>query len=134
MPTTTARRLLQAAAILRLKLTKDELRISWATVEQRIGYTPINAVVRAELHDWVLAHPMVIVSPITSDKRLVLDPATGQKVRVQKLLRQISVRELHNDMVKPAAAGGLACARNAASRAATLSSRIRRCATCCRHS
>ena len=111
LPMRTARRLLKHAAMLRLKLTEQEWDISWATVKARKGYTKITEEVRAELHDWVLAHPHVVVSPIANDTRLVVDPKTHLDVRVACLLREVSVRELHNDLIKPVEEGGLACAR-----------------------
>ena len=55
---------------------------------------------------------MVIESPISNDALLKLNPVTGKKERVPKLLLQIPVRELHNDLLKPVEEGGLAEARD----------------------
>ena len=44
-------------------------------------------------------HPNVVESPITNETLLIHNLVTGQKERVSKLLLQISIRELHNDML-----------------------------------
>ncbi len=53
------------------------------------------------LTDWVTNHPFVRVSPIANDTLLI------NGVRVPKLLREAPIREMHNDMIKDAADGGL---------------------------
>jgi hypothetical protein len=50
---------------------------------------------------------MVIESLIANDALLKMDPVTGKKERVPKLLLQIPVRELHNNLLKPVEEGGL---------------------------
>jgi hypothetical protein len=68
---------------------------------------------RAKLHAWVLNHPHVVDSPIARDMLLIKDPETGRKVRTGKILLEVSVRELHNDLLDLPANGGLDCARSA---------------------
>ena len=53
------------------------------------------------LTDWVTHHPFVRVSPIANDTLLI------NGVRVPKLLREAPICEMHNDMIKDAADGGL---------------------------
>jgi hypothetical protein len=48
---------------------------------------------------------MVIESPIANDTLLKLNPVTGKKERVPKLLLQIPDRQLHNDHLKPVKEG-----------------------------
>jgi hypothetical protein len=56
----------------------------------------------------VYESPNVVESPIVNETILVKNIATGQKERVNKLLLQISIRELHNDMLLPPDQGGFA--------------------------
>ena len=52
------------------------------------------------LNEWIGNHPQVVNSPIPNDTFLVPDPERpGKKIRVYKLLLQISIRELHNDLI-----------------------------------
>lgn len=117
-PIRSAKRALQAAAGKRAKLTEREEGISWSQVKARRGHSKITAAIRAELHEWVLNHPRVVNSPIGNDTLLVDNRETGKKERVGKLLLEISIRELHNDLIelpvdKGGAGGGLPSARDA---------------------
>ena len=96
---TSAKRLLEGAAARRLKLSRHEEGLSWSSVEARKGHSRITKAVKEALHGWVLDHPRVVDSPLTNDTLLVLNEATGKKERVGKLLLEISVRELHNDLI-----------------------------------
>ena len=54
--------------------------------------------------EWILNHPHVISSPIPRDTVLVKVPQPNGEIvseRVGKLLLEISVRELHQDLMKP---------------------------------
>ena len=58
----------------------------------------------SKLFDWIINHPHVISSPIPRDTVLVNVPQTNGtivKERVGKLLLEVSVRELHQDLLKP---------------------------------
>jgi hypothetical protein len=68
---------------------------------------------RAKLHVWVLNHPHIVDSPIARDTLLIKDPETRKKLRTGKILLEVSVRELHNDLLDLPANGGLDCVRNA---------------------
>jgi hypothetical protein len=50
----------------------------------------------------------MIASPIANDTLLVRNPITKIKERVGKLLLEIPVRELRNDLIEPIERGGLA--------------------------
>ena len=114
----TAKRLLSNAAAKRAKLTEGAEGVSWSDVAKRRGHSKwkITEGVRMALHDWILSHPRVVQSPIASDTLLVRNAETGKKERVGKLLLEISVRELHNDLISTATGGlvdGLPEARDA---------------------
>ena len=56
----------------------------------------------------IIKHPSVVASPIAKDTILVRDKLTGKKnQRVDKYSIQISIRELHNDLIKSNNKGGL---------------------------
>jgi hypothetical protein len=58
----------------------------------------VSVELRKKLYDWVLDHPHVVNSPITNDTIIIRDE-NNEKTRVGKLLLQISIRELHNDLL-----------------------------------
>jgi len=88
--------------------------VPWSRVKQRKGFTKITAEIREKLNDWVLAaHLHVIQSPITNDTLLIDYRNTGVTTRVPKLLIEISIRDLHNDLLELPESGGLAEARDA---------------------
>ena len=52
------------------------------------------------MHEWIGNHPEVVNLPISNDTLLVSDHnQPGKKIRVSKLLLQISIRELHNYLI-----------------------------------
>ena len=52
------------------------------------------------LHEWIGNHPQVVNLPIYDDTLLVPDhKQPGKKIRVSKFLLQISICELHNDLI-----------------------------------
>ena len=95
----TAQRLLSAAESKRGKLTERAEGVSWSQVKARRGHRKVTEEIRMALHEWIFAHPRVVNSPIANDTLLVLNPQTGKKERTGKLLLEISVRELHNDLI-----------------------------------
>ena len=61
----------------------------------------INDSLKILIQNWIIKHPSVVESPIAKDTILVRDMITGNKDRrVGKYLIQISIRELHNDLIK----------------------------------
>ena len=52
------------------------------------------------LNEWVVNNPQVLNSPISIDPLPVPDPEQpGNKIKVSKLLFQISIRELRNNLI-----------------------------------
>jgi hypothetical protein len=126
LPASTARRGLLAAEAKRAQLTAHAKGIAWSSVKARKGHSKITEAVRAALLVWVLNHSRVINSPIANETLLVKNEETGKMERVGKLLLEISVRELHNDLIElpPAEGGkggGLAEARDSTSRKVIIS-------------
>jgi hypothetical protein len=84
----------------------DTDNVQFSQRKKRKGHSEITPELRADVKDWIMAHDNIINSPIARDTLLV------NGVRVGKLLREVSIRELHNHMVRPVNEGGLASARN----------------------
>ena len=60
------------------------------------------------IQEWIIKDPSVVASHITTYTILVRNKLTGKKnQRVGKYLIQISIRELHNDLIKSKNEGGL---------------------------
>ena len=60
------------------------------------------------IHNWIIKHLSVVASPIAKYTILVRDKITGNKdQRVVKYLIQISIIELHNDLIKSKNEGDL---------------------------
>jgi hypothetical protein len=112
IPWSTGRRLLKNAKAKRILLKYIEIGVDWSQRRKRKLWRNVDQDVRDKLHAWIINHEMVIESPISNDILLKLNPVTGIKERVPKLLLQIPVRELHNDLVKPIEEGGLLKARD----------------------
>ncbi|OEU19555.1 hypothetical protein FRACYDRAFT_235613 [Fragilariopsis cylindrus CCMP1102] len=82
-------------------------------VLKRLGRTKVTPELHVEFLHWLDNHNMVIQSPLASDTLLVPDGSTrGVKKRVNKILLQIPVRELHNDLIDADPLIGLAGARD----------------------
>ena len=68
----------------------------------------INDSLKILIQNWIIQHPSIVASPIAKDTILVRDKLTGRKdQRVGKYLIQISIRELHNDLIKSKNEGSL---------------------------
>jgi hypothetical protein len=78
-----------------------------------------NAEYKESIKQWVMNHQFVRVSPIKSDM-LKID---GEDV--PKLLREIPIREMHNDLCKTEEDGGLKCALDAEGKPTIGDSRFR---------
>ena len=61
----------------------------------------------------MIKHPQVYDSPISKDCLKIKVPGTDKKEVVHKKLLLISVRELHNNIIKPKDQGGLKEAKDA---------------------
>ena len=62
-----------------------------------------------ELHAWIENHPTAIHSPNVSDSLFV--KTNGTIAKNKKHILQISVQELHNDMILPISQRDFFCAR-----------------------
>ena len=85
-------------------LSSQEKVTSWSIITQRNGYNTQQSKLNSSLFDWIINHPHVVSSPIARDSVLVDVPCidgTKRKERVGKLLLEISVRELHQDLMRP---------------------------------
>jgi hypothetical protein len=109
----SGRRFLRNGKAKRQLLIQGENDVSWSTVTPRKGFSQITPEIREKLDQWILGHPQVIQSPITNDTLLLRDRETGVVTRVPKLLLEIPIRELHNDLIASPESGGLAEARDA---------------------
>ena len=104
----TVRRLVNKAKKHRSRLTKREMDTTWSIIHHRYGYNTVQKQLNSTLLEWIVNHPHVVSSPIVRDTVLVdVHKPNGDvfKERVGKLLLQISVRELHQDLVKPPPTG-----------------------------
>jgi len=112
LPWSTGRRLLKNAKAKRGLLSSMESGVEWSRRRKRKRWQKISQDVRDKVYAWIVDHEMVVESPIANDALLKLNLVTGEKERVPKLLLQIPVRELHNDLLKPVEEGGLLEARD----------------------
>jgi hypothetical protein len=82
------------------RIRQTVVDISWPNVRKRKGYTKVDAKVQKKLNKWILNHHMIVVSPNSCDTLLIRDPENPRiKTRTSKLYLQISMRELHNDLL-----------------------------------
>ena len=103
LPRTSARRLMQKAVTQRQRLSKQDKGITWSIISHRNSYDTKQTKLNASLFDWIINHQHVIASPILKDTVIVKVPnpdGSFRKERVGKLLLEISVRALHQDMMK----------------------------------
>ena len=103
---TTGRRRVLIARQKRLEMLSangDLRREQWTSLrtKKKKECSKITPDLKERLVQWMIAHPNVIQSPIVKDTILV------DGVPTQKLLREISIRELHNMLVMPEIDGGL---------------------------
>ena len=67
---------------------------------KRKGWTKVNKELEEKVHSFIENHPNVVQSPIMNDYVSVKDKADPSVVhKVPKLLLQITIRELHNDLI-----------------------------------
>jgi hypothetical protein len=73
---------------------------SFSQVLKRLGRTKVSVQLEEAFLKWLDNHNIVIQSPLASGTLLVSDPENpGNKIRMNKILLQIPVRELHNHLV-----------------------------------
>jgi hypothetical protein len=93
-----------------LRNTVNAHRWLFILKRKRKSARKVNPEICKAVCNWIVNHPNVVHSPIASDTILVKTLDNAEKTRVGKLLLEIPVRELHNEMV--AADTGLADARD----------------------
>ena len=75
--------------------------------KKRKGHSKINEQIKRNLYTWITRHPQVVQSPISNDCIIVVLYDQIEPQIVQKLLLQVSVRELHNSLVGNPNDGGI---------------------------
>ena len=101
MPLTTYQRTVKAVKDNRVALEYRDRNTIFSQVVKSKGWTKIDSDIRDAVHEWIRKHLMVIESPIMNDMVRIPDPQDNTKtIKTSKLLLSISVRELHNNMVK----------------------------------
>ena len=83
----------------------------WSALPPRRKYSKVSEEVKDGLKKWIINHPSVTESPLMNDTLIIKDKEK-KKIRVPKLLLSISVRELHNQMIRPVHDGGFAGSRD----------------------
>ena len=72
----------------------------FSQVVKRKGWTKVNKELEEKVLSFIENHPNVVQSPIMNDYVSVKDKADPSVVhKVPKLLLQITIRELHNDLI-----------------------------------
>jgi hypothetical protein len=90
------------------KNMRENKNVSFSCVLKRLGSKKVSVELEEAFLKWLDNHNMVIQSPLASDTLLVSDPKSpGNKKRMDKILLQVPVRELHNDPVGTAPLIGL---------------------------
>ena len=78
----------------------------WSHVKKRRKYSKVSDSLIKKIHKWIYEHPYIIPSPLAKDTLLIKNPNDAtQTIRVPKLLRQISICELHNDLISETEVG-----------------------------
>ena len=71
----------------------------WSLKQKRKWNSKINDQINKSLYNWIMNHPQVVQSPIFHDCLKVKIDGHTEPQLVQKLLLQVSVRELHDNLV-----------------------------------
>ena len=96
----------------RFLIKSEATGVNWITTGTRKYKTDFTDDFVKELHEWVKGHRDVIACPNGKDTLKIKMEGQKDPVLMEKLLIQISIRELHNDLVKPMSEGGFAGARD----------------------
>ena len=95
------KRLVNKAELRRNDLSVSETVSSWSIISNRKGYNTQQSKLNKELLEWILNHHHVVRSPQETILVKVPTPNGGKVLeRVGKLLLEVSVRELHQDLMK----------------------------------
>ena len=109
LPRSTRYRLFSKCNTIREQLINNKGNVKWSSVSKRKRRYPlINDSLMTMIQELIIKHPSVVASLIVKDTILVRDKLTGKKnQRVGKYLIQISIKELHNDLIKSKNEGGI---------------------------
>ena len=83
----------------------------WALKQKRKGNSKIDEQIKKSLYNWIMRHPQVVQSSTFNDCLKVIIYGHTEPQLVPKNLFQVSVRELHNNLVRDTICGGLKEAR-----------------------
>ena len=84
-----------------LESTEDDKETVYSQVLKSKGRTKVNPALEEKIDWFICGHPFIVLSPIKDDSVLVPDPVDPtKKVKKNKLLLQVSVRELYNNILK----------------------------------
>jgi hypothetical protein len=101
-----ARKILHKAKKVRHKI-KHQSNFDINNMKNRQNYNTIQKQLKSDVQNWVLQHPNVKPSCISNDVLTVVNPTTNEKEKKHKMLMEVPVRDLHNDLIKPEDEGGL---------------------------
>ena len=83
-----------------------DVEILWSHVKHREKYQKVSEAIRRKLYDWIINHQCIFPSPSMNDTLLIQNRDNPlEKIRVPKLLRSCSMRELHNDLLAESSEG-----------------------------
>ena len=101
LPLSRYNRILSSAKFKRTALEEERKDTIYSQVIKGKGWTKVDSNLMEIVHKWIRAHPHVIESPLANDTVKVPDKNDPtKKVKTNRLLLQISIRELHNDMLE----------------------------------
>ena len=72
--------------------------IPWELKQKRNGNSEIYEQIKKSLYNWIMHHPQFVQSPIVNDCLNMKIDGHNEPKMVRKLLLQVSVRELHNNL------------------------------------
>lgn len=78
----------------------------WSSVGSKKKYSNISQELLSQLHSWIPQNPNIYTYPLYRDM-LWWEKEDGTRDRISKILITISIREIRNQMIKPAEEGGL---------------------------
>ena len=99
MPAQKYQRIAIAVAHKRDQLENGDKGTIFSQVIKSRGWTKVDEELLKKIHAFVRNHPHVVQSPLANDMATVKDES-GLPIKVPKLLLQIPIRVLHNDLLK----------------------------------
>lgn len=78
---------------------REDVYTKFSSVVKRLRGKKVSPELEVEFLNWLPKHNMVIQLLIASGTLIILDPSNsdGDKIRMNKIILQIPVRELYND-------------------------------------